>query len=78
MIVLKTERELAIMRSAGAIAAVVLNDVAASIRPGITTKEVDEFAASRIRHYGAVSAFLGYRKYHATYASRLMMRLCMV
>ncbi|PAW88214.1 MAG: type I methionyl aminopeptidase [Pedosphaera sp. Tous-C6FEB] len=63
MIALKTEREVVIMRSAGAIASVVLNDVAAYIRPGVSTKEVDDYAASRIRHYGATSAFLGYRKY---------------
>lgn len=63
MIIYKTERELEIMRSAGAIAAVVLDDVAAFVRPGVTTKEVDEFAGVRIRHYGAESAFLGYRKY---------------
>ena len=63
MILYKTERELGIMRAAGAIASVVLNETSAFIRPGVTTKEVDDFAASRIRHYGADSAFLGYRKY---------------
>ena len=63
MIVLKTERELDIMRTAGAIAAVVLNETGAFIRSGVTTKEIDDFAAARIRHYGAVSAFLGYKKY---------------
>ena len=63
MILYKTERELDIMRAAGAIASVVLNETSAFIRPGVTTKEVDDFAASRIRQYGADSAFLGYRKY---------------
>ena len=29
----------------------------------MTTKDVDEFAASRMKHFGAKSAFLGYRKY---------------
>lgn len=63
MIVLKTERELALMRPACALAQAVLDEVADFIRPGLTTKEVDEYAAARIRHYGAKSAFLGYRKY---------------
>ncbi|TAL00171.1 MAG: type I methionyl aminopeptidase [Verrucomicrobia bacterium] len=63
MIILKTERDLELMRPACAVAGAVLNDVAAFIRPGVTTKQVDEFAASRIKHYGAKSAFLGYRKY---------------
>jgi methionyl aminopeptidase len=63
MIVLKSERDLEAMRPACAVASAVLNDVIAFIRPGVTTKEVDEFAGSRIKHFGAKSAFLGYRKY---------------
>lgn len=63
MIVLKSERDLEAMRPACAIAGTVLNEVAAFIQPGVTTREVDEFAAERIKSYGAKSAFLGYRKY---------------
>ncbi len=63
MIILKSERDLEAMRPACAVAGAVLNDVALFIKPGVTTKEVDEFAAARIKHYGAKSAFLGYRKY---------------
>lgn len=51
------------MRPACAVAATVLNEVSAFIQPGVTTKAVDEFAAARMSHYGAKSAFLGYRKY---------------
>jgi methionyl aminopeptidase len=51
------------MRPACTVAATVLNEVAAFIKPGVTTKQVDEFAAERIKSYGARSAFLGYRKY---------------
>src|ERR1051325_10622603 len=63
MIILKSERELEAMRPACAVAGAVLNEVAAFIKPGVTTKQVDEFAAERIKSYGAKSAFLGYRKY---------------
>ena len=63
MILLKSERDLEAMRPACAVAGAVLEDVAAFIQPGVTTKDVDEFAASRIKHFGAKSAFLGYRKY---------------
>lgn len=63
MIILKNERDLEAMRPACIVANSVLGDVAAFIRPGITTREVDEYAAERIRHYGAKSAFLGYQKY---------------
>jgi methionyl aminopeptidase len=63
MIILKNERDLEAMRPACAIASIVLNEVAAFIRPGVTTRDADEFAAERIKAHGAKSAFLGYRKY---------------
>jgi methionyl aminopeptidase len=63
MIILKSERDLEAMRPACAVASTVLNEVAAFIQPGLTTRQVDEFAAGRIKHHGAKSAFLGYRKY---------------
>jgi methionyl aminopeptidase len=63
MIILKSERDLEAMRPACAVASAVLSEVAAFIQPGVTTRQVDEFAAGRIKHHGAKSAFLGYRKY---------------
>jgi methionyl aminopeptidase len=63
MIILKNERDLETMRPACAVASAVLQEVAAFIQPGVTTREVDDFAASRMQHYGAKSAFLGYRKF---------------
>jgi methionyl aminopeptidase len=63
MILLKSERDLLAMRPACAVASTVLDEVAAFIRPGVTTKEIDLFAAERIKGHGAKSAFLGYRKY---------------
>jgi methionyl aminopeptidase len=62
-VILKSEQDLELMRPACAIAGAVLNDLAAYIKPGLTTKQVDEYAAERIKSYGAKSAFLGYRKY---------------
>src|SRR5687768_17645469 len=63
MIVLKNERDVEVMRAAGSVAAEVLNLVGSWIRPGVTTKEIDTFAADLIKSRGAKSAFLGYRKY---------------
>jgi methionyl aminopeptidase len=60
---LKSEADLKLMRPACAIAAKVLEDILAFIRPGLTTRQVDKFAAQQIQAYGAKSAFLGYRKY---------------
>ena len=52
-----------LMRPAGIVAGKVLDEIAAFIKPGVTTRQVDNFAAERIRSYDAKSAFLGYRKY---------------
>ena len=51
------------MRSSCAVAAEVLDEIGAFIKPGITTGRVDDFAAEQIKARGAKSAFLGYRKY---------------
>jgi methionyl aminopeptidase len=63
MIILKNERDIGAMRVAGAVASIVLEEVGVWISPGVTTREIDLYAAGRIKHYGARSAFLGYRKY---------------
>ncbi|HWQ93202.1 MAG TPA: type I methionyl aminopeptidase [Clostridia bacterium] len=63
MIIIKNERDLEAMRPACIIAGTVLSEVAAFVQPGLTTEQVDDFAAMRIKHYGARSAFLGYHKY---------------
>jgi methionyl aminopeptidase len=63
MIVLKNERDIEAMRQAGAVAGIVLDEVSNWIKPGLTTLEIDQYAAGRIKFYGARSAFLGYRKY---------------
>jgi methionyl aminopeptidase len=60
---LKSADDLKLMRPACMVAAAVLDEIAAFIRPGVTTKQVDEFAAAQITARGAKSAFLGYRKY---------------
>ena len=60
---LKSEADLKLMRPAGAIAARVLDDIMGFIRPGVTTRQVDEFAAAQMKAHGGKSAFLGYRNY---------------
>lgn len=51
------------MRPACLIAAKVLDEIMGFIRPGLTTQQVDEFGAERIKAAGGKSAFWGYRKY---------------
>lgn len=61
MIVKKTPEQIDKMAAAGAILVKTLNLVEAKIRPGVTTKELDEAAEKFIRSQGAVPAFKGYR-----------------
>lgn len=49
------------MRAAGATAAAILKATAEHVRPGITTREVDEYSARLMADAGVRSAFLGYR-----------------
>ncbi len=60
MILLKTDRELGLMREANRIVAVVLDEIAPRIRPGVTTLELDAWAEERIRGLQALPAFKGY------------------
>jgi methionyl aminopeptidase len=62
----KSVPEIERMRDSCRIAAEVLDDVARACTPGTSTAELDEYAAERIRSYGARSAFLGYRGYPGT------------
>jgi len=58
---LKSADEIQLMRLAGAVTGKVLDEVAAFIKPGLTTRQIDNFAAERIKSYEGKSAFLGYR-----------------
>jgi methionyl aminopeptidase len=61
MIPIKNDREVGWMREAGRAAANVLGKLVSSIKPGVSTGEIDAFAAELIREEGCSSAFLGYR-----------------
>jgi methionyl aminopeptidase len=59
-IVLKSKRELSIMREAGRINARALLAAVEAVRPGVKTRDIDTAAAEVIRKMGAKPAFLGY------------------
>jgi methionyl aminopeptidase len=61
VIPIKKPAEIEGMRRAGASVATVLEQVRAFVAPGLTTREIDVFAAERIAEADAKSAFLGYR-----------------
>lgn len=60
MIILKSKSEIDIMREAGRIVALTHQELAKAIKPGITTKQLDELAETFIRSKGANPSFKGY------------------
>ena len=65
MVVLKTSRELRLMKEAGAIAAGALKAAGDAVKPGISTYELDRIAHKFIKDAGAYPTFLGYNGYPA-------------
>src|SRR5690606_17533094 len=61
VIILKSPRELAIMREAGRLVAQVHQAMREAVRPGITTAELDSIAETLIRKAGGQPTFKGYR-----------------
>ncbi len=66
MIVLKTGRELKIMREACRISAGALQTAGKAVEPGVTTAEIDKLAEDYIRSQGGVPNFKNYEGYPAT------------
>lgn len=66
MVVLKTTRELKLMREAGRISAQALQLVGKAIEPGISTAELDKIAHDFIISAGAKPNFLNYGGFPAT------------
>ena len=63
---LKSAKEIAGMREAGAIVAAVLRVLSQAAQAGVATAELDRIAAAETKARGAKPAFLGYRGYPAT------------
>ena len=66
MVVLKTSRELGIMKEACRISAGALQTVGKAVEPGITTAELDKLAEDYIKSQGGEPNFKNYHGYPAT------------
>ncbi len=66
MIVLKSPREIELMRQGGRILAGVVEMLGELVRPGLSTLEIDEEVEAFITRRGARPAFKGYRGFPAT------------
>lgn len=58
-IVIKSKRELSLMRKAGLINARALAAAVAAVKPGVTTGEINRAAAAVLEKHGATPAFVG-------------------
>jgi len=65
----RTPGELDAMAAAGAVVAAALRTVRAAAAPGVSTKTLDEAAATVIREAGGIPSFLGYHGYPASICS---------
>ena len=63
MVICKSQAELEKMHRAGLLVWEVLEKMRAMVRPGISTKELDEFAEAYTEEHHAKPAFKGYRGY---------------
>ncbi len=66
MITIKSQKDIALMRKAGAIADSARRACAAAIKPGVTTAELDGIARRVIEENGAYPSFLHYNGFPAS------------
>ena len=64
-IIIKSDREVALMRRTGKIAAIILEMLSKQVRPGMKTKELDIIAGREVERLGAKPSFRGYRGFPA-------------
>lgn len=58
--IIKSDKELEILRECGRRLARILDSVAREVRPGVSTKELDQYAERLIRDAGGAPVFKGY------------------
>ena len=75
MIPIKSGREVEKMRQACRTASEILDRVSDLVRPGISTKEIDEAAAVFMQEARVKSAFLGYRLGHRVFPGNICISL---
>src|SRR5437879_408239 len=75
MIPIKSPKEVDQMRRSCRTASEILDRVTELVRPGISTKEVDEAAADFMLEANVKSAFLGYRLGHRVFPGNICISL---
>ena len=68
---IKSSREIKLMKKSSRIVATVLREISELIKPGMSTKDLDNFAEKRIREMGAVPSFKGYHGFPSSICSSI-------
>jgi methionyl aminopeptidase len=63
MMIYKTDAEVALMKESATLVSKTLAQVAAMLKPGVTTLEIDKLCAEFVRDHKAIPSFLNYRGY---------------
>jgi methionine aminopeptidase len=77
MIILKTRREIEIMKKAGRLVAQAHELVRNNIKPGITTKELDQIVEDFLNHRMQYQHLKVIMDFHIQYVLQSMKKLCM-
>jgi len=65
-IILKSTQEIDVMRQAGSIVAIVLEKLARSVEPGMTTEQLNKIAEEETKKNNAIPSFKGYKGFPAS------------
>ncbi len=68
---IKSSREIKLMKRSSRIVGTVLREINDLVKPGMSTKELDDFAEKRIREMGAVPSFKGYHGFPSSICSSI-------
>ncbi len=66
-IIIKSPKEIELLRVSGKHLSLVLDEVEKAVRPGISTKELDEIAQKAVLKMGDIAPFLNYQPYGADF-----------
>lgn len=61
MRIIKSKKEIEVMKKAGEVVALTLKKIEEAVKPGVTTLELDRIAEEFIRKCGAIPSFKGYK-----------------
>lgn len=74
--IIKTKAQIDGIRESGKVNVAILDEVAARIKPGMTTQEIDDIVAATTKKYGAIAAPLGYEGFPKSVCTSINSQVC--